>query len=81
MDLRGDRSITLRHLQHDRVPLSEDDAKETIKHVHRLWHFDVHVETMQDDEVTARYICDDESVRKVSSDKSAQVKTKVKAKA
>ena len=52
VDLRGNRSITLRHLQHDRIPLHEDDTKQVMKQLHHLWRFDVHVETMQDDSVT-----------------------------
>ncbi len=71
VDLRGDRSITIRHLQHDRIPLAEDDAKEVIKHLHHLWRFNVHLESMQDDAVTAEYICDDESARKVKSEASS----------
>jgi len=71
VDLRGDRSITLRHLQPDRIPLSEDDAKEVMKHLHHLWRFDVHLETMQEESVTTRYICDDESVRIVTGETAA----------
>ena len=71
IDLRGDRSMTIRHLQHDRIPLAEDDAKEVMKHLHHLWRFDVHLETMQEETVTARYICDDESARNVTVEKSS----------
>ena len=71
VDLRGDRSITLRHLQHDRIPLSEDSAKQVMKHLHHLWHFDVHLETVREDTSVATYICDDESVRTVSGEKAA----------
>lgn len=74
VDLRGDRSITLRHLQHDRIPLHEDDTKEVMKHIHRLWRFDVHVESMSEDSVNTRYICDDESVRIVTGAKAAEAK-------
>ncbi len=63
VDLRGDRSLTLRHTQHDRIPLDESEAKEVMKHVRRLWQFDVRLESMQDDVVTRRYTCDEESVR------------------
>ncbi|UCH47172.1 MAG: SpoVR family protein [Betaproteobacteria bacterium] len=70
VDLRGDRSITVRHRQHDRIPLAEDDAKEVIKHLHHLWRFDVHLESVQDDSVTAEYLCDDEAARKVSGEKA-----------
>ena len=70
--LRGDRSLLLRHSQHDGVPLDEDDAKEVMKHVHHLWRFDVHLESVQDDEVTRSYHCDDEKVW-VGSDDSGKV--------
>ena len=62
VDPRGDRSLTLRHTQHDRIPLDGEDAKEVMKHVHRLWHFDVHLESVQDDKVTKSYHCDMERV-------------------
>ena len=75
VDLRGDRSITLRHLQHDRIPLAEDDAKEVMRHLHHLWRFDVHVEIMQEELVTTRYICDEESVRIVTGEKAAEAKS------
>jgi len=73
--LRGDRSLTLRHTQHDRIPLDEDDAKEVIKHVHRLWQFDVHLECMQDNELTQSFVCDDEKVRVEKKDKKKTDKT------
>lgn len=66
VDLRGNRSLTLRHLQNNRVPLVEEEAKEVLKHLHRLWRFDVHLESVQDGRVTKSYTCDDESVRVVS---------------
>lgn len=79
VNLRGDRSITLRHLQHDRIPLFEDDAKEVLKHVHRLWHFDVHLETVQEESVTSRYVCDDRSVRRTTDENPAEPKSKAVA--
>ncbi len=60
--LRGDRSLTLRHTQHDRIPLEENDAKEVMKHTHRLWHFDVHLESIQDNKLIETYHCDDNKV-------------------
>ena len=75
VDLRGDRSITIRHLQHDRIPLDDDDAKEVMKHMHHLWRFDVHLESMQEETVTARYICDDESARMVTGINAAPAKS------
>ena len=45
VNLRGDRSLTLRHTQHNDRPL-HDDAQEVLKHVARLWGFDVHLESV-----------------------------------
>jgi stage V sporulation protein R len=45
VNLRGDRSLTLRHTQHNRRPL-HDNAQEVLKHVARLWGFDVHLESV-----------------------------------
>jgi stage V sporulation protein R len=41
--LRGDRSLTLRYVPHNRVPLA-DSYNEVIKHLHRIWGFDVTLE-------------------------------------
>ena len=60
--LRGDRSMTLKHTQRDRIPLDEDDAKEVLKHIHHLWRFDVHLEAMRDDKIHRVYHCNDEKV-------------------
>ncbi|WP_434457790.1 SpoVR family protein [Stutzerimonas urumqiensis] len=51
---RGDRSLTLRHQQHDRKPLGES-TEDVLKHLHRLWGFDVHLESMQDDQIAATH--------------------------
>ncbi|MGX5173567.1 SpoVR family protein [Aliikangiella sp. IMCC44653] len=40
VDVKGDRSLTLRHVPHNRVPLA-DNTEEVLKHLHRLWGFDV----------------------------------------
>ena len=45
VNLRGDRSLMLRHTQHNNRPL-HDDAQEVLKHVARLWGFDVHLESV-----------------------------------
>lgn len=42
VDLRGDRSLTLKHTVRDRIPLGES-TPEVLKHIHRLWGFDVHL--------------------------------------
>jgi stage V sporulation protein R len=45
VNLRGDRSLTLRHTQHNHRPL-DDSAQEVLKHAARLWGFGVHLESV-----------------------------------
>jgi stage V sporulation protein R len=45
VDLRGDRSLTLRHQRHNDRPLT-DAAQEVTKHVARLWGFRVVLESV-----------------------------------
>ena len=45
VNLRGDRSLQLRHTQHNNRPMG-DSAPEVLKHVARLWGFDVHLESV-----------------------------------
>jgi stage V sporulation protein R len=45
VNLRGDRSLTLRHMQHNDRPL-HDTAQEVLKHVARLWGFGVHLDSV-----------------------------------
>jgi stage V sporulation protein R len=45
VNLRGDRSLTLRHTQHNARPLA-DETREVLKHVSRLWGFPVHLESV-----------------------------------
>lgn len=45
VNLRGDRSLTLRHTQHNDRPL-HDSAHEVLKHVARLWGFGVQLESV-----------------------------------
>ncbi len=47
VDLRGDRSLTLRHEQHQRRPPGES-TEEVLKHVARLWGFTVRLETVDE---------------------------------
>lgn len=56
VDIRGDRSLTLRHIPVDRVPLGED-TDDVLKHVHRLWGFDIHLESVIDKKVVDDYHC------------------------
>lgn len=48
VDRKGDRSLTLRHTQYHRMPLAKN-ADEVLKHVARLWGFDVRLETLEED--------------------------------
>jgi len=59
VDINGDRSITLHHIQHDRRPLAEE-AQEVMKHLHRLWKFDVHLKSFRGDDLFKAYSCSQE---------------------
>ena len=48
VDTRGDRALTLRHMQYQRRPLNQQ-TEEVLKHVARLWGFDVYLETVDPD--------------------------------
>ncbi len=43
VDVTGDRSLTLRFVPNNRVPLA-DSYKEVLRHLHRLWGFTVRLE-------------------------------------
>ena len=47
VDVRGDRSLTLRHVPHNSVPLA-DTTGEVLRHLHRLWGFGVKLETLDE---------------------------------
>jgi stage V sporulation protein R len=44
---RGDRSLTLRHFRYNRRPLA-DSSDEMLRHVRRLWGFDVRLESVDE---------------------------------
>jgi len=48
VDLRGDRALTLRYIPQNRAPLDKG-RKEVLKHLHRLWGFDVILEQQNAD--------------------------------
>ena len=55
VNLRGDRSLTLRHFQHNDRPL-DDSGQEVLKHVARLWGFGAQLEsTNAKGDVTKRW--------------------------
>ncbi|PWI34943.1 SpoVR family protein [Vibrio albus] len=47
VEVRGDRSITLLYKPHDRIPLAKG-YDEVLKHLYRLWGFDVILEELTD---------------------------------
>ncbi len=47
VDARGDRTLTLRHVMHNHVPLAEG-FDEVMRHLHHLWGFDVKLESVDD---------------------------------
>jgi stage V sporulation protein R len=56
VDLRGDRSLTLKHTVSDRIPLGES-TPEVLKHIHRLWGFDVHLFSEDNGKKVAEFHC------------------------
>ena len=56
VDLRGDRSLTLRHIPVNGIPMG-DSSDEVLRHVHRLWGFHVHLESVDDDTVVEEFHC------------------------
>lgn len=56
VNINGDRSLSLHHIQHNRRPLT-DEAQEVVKHLHRLWQFDVHLHSYRDNELYKSYSC------------------------
>ncbi len=56
VNVRGDRSLTLHHSMHDRRPLAES-TPEVLRHLHRLWGFDVHLHSVDRGEILTSYHC------------------------
>ncbi|MCD6046165.1 MAG: SpoVR family protein [Gammaproteobacteria bacterium] len=46
VNVKGDRSVTLRHIQTDHRPLDEESTTQVLKHFHSLWGFDVILESV-----------------------------------
>ena len=57
VDVRGDRTLTLRHYQHESRPLETGSTDELLKHIHRLWQFDVTLESVADEKVGKSFTC------------------------
>jgi len=54
VNLRGDRSLTLRHTQNNNRPLHES-AQEVLKHVARLWGFGVQLDSVDGSGAVSRH--------------------------
>ncbi|MDX1804222.1 MAG: SpoVR family protein [Alcanivorax sp.] len=52
--IHGDRSLTLHHYRSNKRPLDDNTAREVLRHLHRLWGFDVHLHSLENDEVISR---------------------------
>ena len=58
VDKRGDRSLTLRHVQHDNRPLEKSELEEVMRHLYKIWGFTVKFEAVNDkNEVIFTYQC------------------------
>lgn len=51
VDVRGDRSLTLRYVPQNDIPLA-DSKTQVLKHLHRLWGFDVKLEVKRSEDDT-----------------------------
>ncbi|MGL6071997.1 SpoVR family protein [Craterilacuibacter sp.] len=49
VNMRGDRCLTLRHTMHNRRPLDRGSSCDVLKHIARLWGFDVRLESVDSD--------------------------------
>ncbi|MBD1584088.1 SpoVR family protein [Pseudoalteromonas sp. S16_S37] len=47
VDVRGDRSLTLKYVPHNNIPLA-NSKNEVLKHLYRLWGFDVRLEQVDE---------------------------------
>jgi spore cortex formation protein SpoVR/YcgB (stage V sporulation) len=57
VNVNSDRALTLRYIPQNRVPLAES-AKEVLRHLHRLWGFEVILQQQQEDgSLTTLYRC------------------------
>jgi stage V sporulation protein R len=57
VDLEGNRSLTLRYTQQNRVPLG-NTTTDVLKHLHSLWKFPIILQAVNaENEITAEYHC------------------------
>ncbi|USE35922.1 SpoVR family protein [Endozoicomonas sp. SCSIO W0465] len=63
VNIRGDRMLTLRHYQHQGRPLGKE-TDELLKHIHRIWQFDVEIESFENGSVTQSWQCSENKKKK-----------------
>jgi spore cortex formation protein SpoVR/YcgB (stage V sporulation) len=56
VNVRGDRSLTLRHDMHRGRPLDRQSTEEVVRHLQQLWGFDVILESVTEDRVVDRVV-------------------------
>ncbi|NRQ42693.1 SpoVR family protein [Rheinheimera sp. YQF-2] len=57
VDFNGDRSLTLRYIPQNRIPLAKS-RQQVLKHLHRLWGFSVYLEQQDEDgSIKTLYSC------------------------
>ncbi|MEM7258068.1 MAG: SpoVR family protein [Pseudomonadota bacterium] len=54
VDVTGDRSLTLHHQRQNQMPL-DDSTEEVLKHLYRLWKFDVHLLSYHEGDIEMSY--------------------------
>ena len=69
VDVRGDRSLTLHHTRFHRKPLEEKSTEEVLRHIHRLWGFDIHLHSFEANEIAQSFHCP-------TKDKELSIETK-----
>ena len=57
VDIRGDRSLTLHHIQDSQQRPLGDETREVLRHLHRLWGFDVYLHTLYNSHRINTYSC------------------------
>ena len=62
-DLKGDRVLRLRHTMLDGVPLGQPQAAEVMRHLRRLWGYEVRLEGVDPDSGERRYEISTEGMR------------------
>jgi spore cortex formation protein SpoVR/YcgB (stage V sporulation) len=62
VDTQGDRTLKLRHEMYEGRPLDDDSTTEMLKHVRRLWGFDVELGSYKSDKLEKSFRCSEEEM-------------------